>query len=252
MSWARRKKTTYISIIFLFFLIIFLIFVVVFFSKTATCSDNIQNQEEVGIDCGGPCSNLCRAEYSDPNILWVRWSKVLISGTYNVLAYVENPNIESGSYNVPYSFKIYDKLGVLLFEKYGSTYIPPSKNFAVFEDGINIGDKVPFRIDFKFTSSSTWQNIESKELQISSNAAISKEDSKPRVDASLTNKTLKPIYNIEVIAILYDSDGNTIAFSRSKVDKIDGEGIEKVTFTWPESFAKKVYKVETVSKVLGN
>lgn len=255
MSWAQRRKATYISGILLFLAIVTIFFSLIFFSKKATCTDGIKNQNEVGVDCGGPCTNLCRAEYvniESNQILWVRTVKVLSSGTYNLLAYVENPNVSAGAYDVPYYFKIYDKDNVLLFEGSGKTYIPPSKNFAVFEDGIDIRDKIPARISFEFSKEAVWQNMENRELGIVSlSRTISKEDTNPRVDAVLKNKTLQSIKDIEVIAVLYDSDDNAIAFSKSKIDSLGKEESQDVIFTWPEPFGKKVYKIEIISKILG-
>jgi hypothetical protein len=251
MSWAQRRRVSYIGGFFAIVLIVVIIFAIRFLSKPATCTDGVQNQGEVGIDCGGPCINLCRAQYSDPVVLWTRWSKVTSSGTYNLLAYIQNPNIDAGALNVPYNFKLYDKDGVLLFEKAGITYIPPSKSFAIFEDGININDKVPARVDLIFPSNTIWQRIDSKELSIVSvSKNITKEDSKPRVDAMIQNTSLLPIKNIDVIAILYSADDNAIAFSRTNIDLIQGGGTVPVVFTWPEPLSSKVYKIEIVPKVL--
>jgi len=251
MSWAQRRKATYVLGISGFFLIIFLIFLISYLSKPETCTDSKQNQGEQGIDCGGPCINLCRAEYGDPSVLWVRWAKVTSSGRYNILAYIENPNIEAGAYDVPYRLKIYDKDGVLIFEKMGLAYIPPNKNSAVFEDNIGINDKVPARVNFEFSNNAVWQKIDSKELGITTvSKQISKEETKPRLDVVLKNKTLNTINNIEITAILYDLDDNAIAFSKTMIDSLVRDTPEMITFTWPEPFIKKVYRIETISKVL--
>ena len=251
MSWAQRRKATYILSILFVIIIIFFIIIFSFFHKTPTCFDGIQNQNETGVDCGGPCSLLCRAEYSNPTILWVRWSKVLGSGTYNVLAYANNSNIDVGALSVPYFFKIYDKENVLLYSGLGSTYIPPSNNFVVFSEGVNIGDKVPARIVFEFQGNFAWQKIKSKELNVT---AISKvlvnEDTSPKLLVTLKNTSLLSIENIESVAILYDENDNAIAFSKTKVDSIDSDNTADIVFTWPEKFEKKVYKIEIISKVL--
>jgi hypothetical protein len=254
MSWAKRRKATYLGGTILFFIIIILIIVVPKLFKTATCFDGIKNQDELGIDCGGVCSknNLCKDQYNNPIVQWVRWAKVTSAGTYNVLAYVENPNLGAGAYNAPYNFKIYDKNDVLLFEKSGTTYIPPNKNFAVFEDGININDKTPARISFTFAGNAVWQKMDNTDLGIvSDSSTLSKETTKPRVDAVIRNKNLKSVDNVEVVAILYSSDENAIAFSRTMIDTIQGQSTQNIVFTWPEPFSEKVYRIELISKVLG-
>ncbi|MFA5764138.1 MAG: hypothetical protein WCX27_01475 [Candidatus Paceibacterota bacterium] len=251
MSWSQRRKATY-TLSFLSLVAITLIVVFFsFFNKKATCFDGVKNQDELGVDCGGSCTILCRAEYTNPKVLWERWAKISSSGTYNMLAYVQNPNIGAAVMNAPYTFKIYDRNNVLLLTKSGMTYIPASTNFAVFEDGISIGDKVPARIVFQFADNLVWQKTESKELSIT---AISKtlvnEDSQPKIFVTLKNNTLLPVRNIESIAIAYDENDNALGFSKTKTDLIEKEGTAEIVFTWPERFEKKVLKIEIVSKVL--
>jgi len=254
MSWAQRRKTTYIVSILFVFAIIFAIILLNLLNKTPTCFDGIQNQGETGIDCGGPCNILCRAEYSNPVVIWgPRWAKVLSSGMYNFLTYVQNPNIGAGAYNVSYLFKVYDKDNILLYQKTGITYIPPNNNFVIFEDNISLNDKIPVRAKFEFTGNPIWQKMDSMESSIT---AVSKnlinEDIRPKLLVTMRNTTLKPIQNIEAISILYDENNNAIAFSRTKIDSIDADGTADIVFTWPEKFEQKVARIDIVSKVLHN
>jgi len=251
MSWATRRKTTYLGGVILFFVIILGIILYFTFSTHPTCFDGVQNQNETGIDCGGSCQQLCRAEYVSPSLLWTRWSKIKATGLYSIMAYLENPNIGVGSDPVVYEFRVYDKNQVLLGEKSGKTSIPSNKNFVVFEDQLNLNDKIPVRVDFVFTESIPWKKMQSKEESIiiySKNP--SNMDTKPRVDVVVKNISLSTIYDTEFTGILYDLDGNAIAFSKTKIDKIDGQGEASAVFTWPEPFGKDVYRIEVVSKVL--
>ena len=252
MSWAQRRKTTYILSIFSVFAIIFAIILFNFLNKAPTCSDGIQNQGENGIDCGGPCNILCRADYSNPSVTWgpVK-EKVLSNGTYNFLTYLQNPNIGVGAYNVPYMLSVYDQDNVLLYQKKSTTYIPPNSTFVVFEDNINLNDKIPARTRFEFTGSPVWQKIDSVESNLT---AISKnlvnEDTKPKLLVTIKNSSLKQITNIESVAILYDENNNAIAFSKTKIDSIDKDSTYDIVFTWPEKFNAKVVKIDIVSKVI--
>ena len=254
MSWAQRRKLTY-TVGALFVLAILGSIVLFFvFNKAPTCFDGIQNQGEQGIDCGGPCNILCRAEYSNPVIIWgPRWEKVLVSGTYSFLTYVQNPNIGAGAFNVPYMFKVYDKDNILLFQKTGTTYVPPNNNFVVFEDNINLGDKIPARTEFEFTGNPVWQKMTSSELSIT---AISKNltnvDTRPKLTVTMQNSTINPVGNIEAVAILYDENNNAIAFSKTMIDSIDANGTTDIVFTWPEPFTEKVVRIDIVSKVVPN
>jgi hypothetical protein len=254
MSWAQRRKATYIISTLFVFAVIFAIFLFSVLSKAPTCFDGKQNQGELEVDCGGPCNILCRAQYSNPVVIWgPRWAKVLSSGMYNFLTYIQNPNIGAGAYNVSYFFKVYDKNDVLLYQKTGTAYVPPNNIFVIFEDNISLSDKVPTRAKFEFTGNPVWQKMDSMESSIT---AVSKnlinEDTKPKLLVTIRNTTLKTIENIESIAILYDENNNAIAFSKTKVDSIDKDSTVDIVFTWPEKFEQKVVRIDIVSKVLPN
>ncbi len=227
-------------------------FVAIFFPKQqATCFDGIRNQGESGVDCGGPCTILCRAQYANPTVLWTRSAKILSSGTYSIIAYAENPNVGAGAYNAPYSFKVYDKNNVLLAAKTGSAYIPPSKTFVVFADGINVFDKVPSRIDFQFLDGLVWQKVkESAEAVSVVSQTLTGETTKPKLSATIKNNTLSDLKNVQSIAIIYDENDNAIAFSRTMSDLIPKNSSDDIVFTWPEAFSAQSYRVEIVSEVL--
>lgn len=253
MSWAQRRKTTYIVSILFIFLIILIIIFFAFFNKKSTCFDRIQNQGEQGIDCGGPCSLLCKT-YGNPVVLWgPRWEKVLTSGTYSFLTYAQNPNIGVGALSVPYILKVYDVNNILLYQKNDFANIPPNNNFVIFEDNINLFDKVPARAELNFTGIPVWESMTSNEANIT---AVSKnlmnEDTAPKLMVTMRNSSLNPINNIESIAILYDQNDNAVAFSRTKIDSINAGGTMDIAFTWPEAFVSKVVRIDIVSRVLSN
>ncbi len=251
MSWASRRKTTYILIFFIIVIVIIAAIAFFFFYKPASCFDGIQNEGETGIDCGGPCAMLCRANYANPTVLWTQWSKVTSSGTYNLLAYAENPNIGVGATNVPYEFKIYDTNNILLDDEKGTASIPANNNFVVFVPGINIFDKIPARIDFAFSNAIIWQKIPDLEQGINLvSSTLTNEDTAPKLFATLQNTTVSTINNIQSVAIIYDQNNNAIAFSKTVTDSIGPNASANIVFTWPEPFSAPVYKTDIISQVL--
>ncbi|MER3570499.1 MAG: hypothetical protein C4348_02790 [Patescibacteria group bacterium] len=103
----------------LIFLSPFLIFV---FLKTytvlkpePTCFDNIKNQGEEDVDCGGPCPP-CEIKNLDPLIKYpVKFVKYP-DESIDVFAKVFNPNKEWSLKELEYSFKFYDKNNKLVFQ----------------------------------------------------------------------------------------------------------------------------------------
>ena len=80
---------------------------------------------------------------------------------------------------------------------------------------------------------------------------ISREDSSPRIDAVLGNKTLEPISNIEVVAIAYDEYDNAVGFSRTFIDKLGKGESQDIAFTWPKPFTSNIVKIEIIPRVFG-
>ncbi|MDE1945846.1 MAG: FxLYD domain-containing protein [Patescibacteria group bacterium] len=251
MSWASERKAAYTLSFILAAALIAGAIGYLSLHKPASCFDGIQNEGEQGIDCGGPCARLCQAAYAAPTVLWTQWTKER-SGTYSILAYAENPNIGVGAAHAPYAFRIYDANDLLLYNASTSyTAIPADNNFAVFASGINLFDKVPARIDFSFGTDIGWARASSTEAGISVvSKTLSGEATAPKLLATLENTTLAPIANIQSIAILYDADGNAIAFSKTLTDAIAPGATADIAFTWPAPFSAAVYKIDILSQVL--
>jgi hypothetical protein len=122
---------------------------------------------------------------------------------------------------------------------------------AVFEPELLTGNQVPARVDFSFTSPAVWVKQESKENNLSiSESVLSREDTAPRLSATLTNKTISLINQIEAIAIAYNTLGNTVAFSRTTIDFLNGKEGREISFNWPKPFTEAAVRTEIVLKVL--
>lgn len=250
MSWATKRRFMYIGGIIIFIIVFIIIPITFYLYKPPTCFDGKQNQAETGVDCGGPCLLLCRAEYAPLSVLWSRFSKVS-DGVYNVLAYVENPNLNAGANNLDYVFKLYDKDGIILGERYGRTFAPTNKIMAVFEPDMRTGNLIPHRVEFMFSNRAIWYKQENYENPLSvSQSVISREDTAPRLSTTITNKSINPIKQTEVIGIVYNSEGNTIAFSRTIVDDLAGREVRNINFNWPRPFSEKYAKTEILLKIL--
>ena len=59
MSWSSKRKSTYITVTVSLILITIAVVVFSYLYEAPTCIDGKQNQEEDGIDCGGPCLTVC-------------------------------------------------------------------------------------------------------------------------------------------------------------------------------------------------
>ncbi|KKS43738.1 MAG: hypothetical protein UV05_C0022G0001 [candidate division CPR1 bacterium GW2011_GWA2_42_17] len=250
ISWSTRRQTFYISIAVIVF--IFAIALPVFFVtyKPPSCSDRIKNQGEGGVDCGGPCALLCKADALDLIVHWQRAFKVK-DGVYNALAYVENPNQDSGIDSISYLFKLYDKDNLLIYERRGQTFAPAKKIFGIFESNIMTGNRIPARTFFEFSQTPAWKKESVSETSLATvNKLFLNEGGLPRLTALLENRGIGPIYNIEVVAIVYDETDNAVASSRTVVDSLGKTASAPLIFTWPEPFSAPATRVELLYRVL--
>jgi len=154
MSWAKNRQINYLAGILLFALIV-VGFILWRLNPAPSCTDNILNQNETGIDCGGTCPQACESELFKLSVLWARSFEV-VPGTYDAVAYVENVNPSAGIKDIFYSFKFYDKENILITERNGHTFISPNEKFAVFENAIDVGQRIPKRTFFEFIQKPDW------------------------------------------------------------------------------------------------
>jgi hypothetical protein len=241
-SWATKRKIFYFLILFIAIIIALFILIWPSLNKAPTCVDNKQNGDESGIDCGGSCQKVCTPEALQLVTLWARAFEV-VPGKYNVMAYVENQNRESGVPIINYEFKLYDDNNIFIGRRDGSTFITSNDRTAIFEPGIDTGSRIPARVSFEFTTLPTWIKVDRNQRD---SLAVGAEDkvlsnpfSKPKLEANIVNKTLNKLKNVDVYAVLYDESGNVMAVSKTLIDTLDKTSKAGVVFTWPNPLPKQ-------------
>ncbi len=251
MSWASKRQFTYLSIVLAVVLVIAAIIIVPIVNKPATCVDGKQNGDEKGVDCGGSCQKFCAFEVSDVVTLWSRSFQVQ-GDRYNAMAYVENQNPDAKIADIGYEFRLYDQDNKFIALRDGRTSIPPNGRMAIFEPGINVGNKIPRITQFKFTEAPVWVKTDPKiedrvQLEIG-DKNLMQTDSAPRLTATVTNNTIYNVPNVEFYGIVYDDAGNAIAGSKTFLPSIQKNGTEDIFFTWSLPFTGTVFKTEIIPK----
>lgn len=105
--------------------------------QQATCTDNIQNQNEVGVDCGG----VCPACVGLPQTLKLSGETAIVAGedgTVDVLFRIENVNPQWGARSVAYTIELEDAEGTLLATRQGSAFLLPLEEHAVVEQFLEL------------------------------------------------------------------------------------------------------------------
>ena len=241
-SWATQRRLTYVSLGALVAVVALAVPAFLLWYKPPTCSDGVQNQGERGIDCGGPCRELCQSDFVQPNVDWAG-SEQVSHGIYNLAALVENPNINGASFDAQYTFHVYDNAGQLIVQKDGTMIIPANRNTLAFVSGVSTGERIPYKVTFDFTAAPEWKKSHDT---LSSILLINNDYSEDAQSSSLqstfVNNALTPYTNVTVYAVLSDAQGNEVGFSKTFIDRLNPGVKVTAPFTWPFSHNGAVVK----------
>ncbi|MDE2399572.1 MAG: hypothetical protein KGL67_00980 [Patescibacteria group bacterium] len=249
MTWALKRQILYILILVLFFSGIGFLIIYPQITKAPSCFDGKQNGTETGVDCGGSCVKACLNQVDQLSVIWSRIFRV-VPGRYNAVAYVVNHNKNTAIEKINYRFRFADQNNIYIGKRDGSTYVPPTGAFAVFEPAIDLGSSVPVYVTFEFTEVPNWVFVSEQKINqikvLVSNHELTGADSSPRLSATIKNNSLFSIPNVNVIAILYDASHNAVSVSRTYVDMLNQQESKDINFTWPEPFGSSVVAEEII------
>lgn len=251
MEWSTQKQFIY----GLFSILILIIIIGVpvyfyFFNVTPTCFDGKQNQSETGVDCGGVCQRACTVDIiENPLVIWSR-AFPIANGKYNLIAYLQNPNINYISEPFNYIFNVFDDRNILIDTREGTINAPYNKNFVVFEQAFDAGKIKIGKVTFEVSSKVDWvrKTEEKSKFSISSDQIVLV-GGIPTLTSVITNKTVESFQNFYVVAIVYDTEGNAIVVSRTIVDELKPKGKAVVVFTWPNLSEFKYSKIELIPRI---
>jgi hypothetical protein len=257
MSWASRRRTTYLTGVFLFFL--FIIggpIAYWYFSIPPTCFDGIQNQGETAVDEGGPCLKLDPNSLQPNAILWDRSFRVR-DGSYNAIAYIDNPNQGAGVATAQYRFELSDAQNVLVAERDGTTFIMPGGITPVFEGAIDTGNRIVAHTSFCFVDNSgncdstdaslDWDRMTNAALSLSiNNKQLLHTDTVPQLSAIVENTSVADVLDPSFVAVVFDSDGNAFAASATRLDRLSAGSSTPIVFTWPDPFQTQASQIDII------
>lgn len=218
------------------------------FYKAPSCTDGVQNQNEAGVDCGGPCRYLCTAQVQPPTVLF---SKAIQNsqGRTDVVASIENKNATAAAKDVPYRITLYGAGQSLIQQVTGTLDLPPFSTVSVYLPGIAAGKQkvVNTFLDIEATAPQ-WFTManDPRIVPTVSNTTLLGTPSAPRIDAVLTNPSIRVLANVRVVVLVRSASGDVMAASETIVPTIPAQGRAIATFTWNNAFASTPTSVEAV------
>ena len=238
--WAFWRRVYYgVGFSSFWFMVGVLIYFVNFY-EPANCFDRVQNGGETGVDCGGACVLICKAEVIPPQVLWAK-SFEITKGQYNAVAYIDNSNQIAATPELTYKFELFNK-GILVAEKEGKTILPPNSAYPIFEGRIfTDGRQEVTDTKLTITSAETWLPASVGRDQFSSlSIELLGADVRPRLNVELENNDIASVSNVEVVATIFNDLGEPVTASQTFVEYMAGRSSEDIVFTWPQPIAKTV------------
>lgn len=248
MSWSSTKQLTIISSIIALFLILISGPIALWLYEPATCFDGKQNGKEVGVDCGGTCALLCPTQVRDIKVLWARTFKVA-EGRYNAVAYVENPNPNATSAIVPYVFRLLDKNNIEVTSREGTFQFVNQGIFAIFETSIDTGKRDAAKAFFEWKAPFAWVKATSPDVPKVIRQALVDTGSPTRIEATIANETAYDMKDLDIVATVFDTEGNAIASSRTILPLLPKRSNKDVFFTWPTPFTSTPARIDVIPRV---
>lgn len=244
LTWSGRRKFIYILSSIALLLVVVGVPGFFAFKNTPSCFDNKQNQNEQGVDCGGECMKLCKASLDPLTKNWQRSFKVSDT-SYTAAAYLNNRN-NAEAFGVPYTFTLYDSDNQIITTREGKAYIPPApKPIYIIETGIDVGEKVPVHTLFEYKDTFNWLAVRKPQPElIVKNPQRVPSSLGELITATITNPTFNEVKLVRITVIVYDTQGNALAASKSLLSNLKGESEQQVSFTWPAKFTQAVSKIE--------
>lgn len=219
-----------------------------------SCFDNIQNQNEEKVDCGGVCSRECAVSAEKSLIMkesgFVEGSA---SDQFDLFAYVVNPNSLLGSGEFKYEFTIFDSQGNMTANKIGKGFILPGEKKYIIETDVKslaYPADVKFEIkDILWTEFKQYQErpqlkvVNKKYTEVNSLALFSE------ASGLLKNESPFEFKSIRIQIILKDELGKIIALNSTQINTVKSGENREFNAPWTKRFAGQVSNVEVQPEV---
>lgn len=225
MDKRLKKKLIFGSIFFLIFIFLIIsIYLKIRGPVVASCFDGEQNQNEEGIDCGGPCPPC---ELKTLRSLKIYPSQYLIyQNSIDLIGLIENPNPNLALKKLKYYFEIYDLNDILkATTTIKETNLEPETKKYLLEINYPKLDFIIGKVKLKILEPlvEDWVKKEKTKIQVSYyNERIVQEYNKWKIKLTLFNHSYLP-QNLEVVALVYNKDKSLIGVGKTNVYLISQE-----------------------------
>ena len=250
MNYRVRKQINIVLILALFLCLVGTAVYFRYFKLEPTCFDNKRNQNEEGVDCGGPCFSCERLTIRQPKIDWFEIAP-LNESQYDLIAQISNPNPNFGLVKLNYAFKYYSASDFLLGEKKGETYILPNQTKYLVEAGINVSQPIErTEIVLAEAPKAEWQRLTSDfelpDLYVYNKQFKILENQPAKAEASgiIKNKSVYDFDKVQIAVVLFDESKKVIGVNKTEARTILAGEERYFSTLWFNQFKKEMKSAE--------
>lgn len=238
------KRFIIIAIYFLLFGSIFLFFYSLRDDSEPTCFDGKRNQGEKQTDCGGPC-NACVEDFSDAKDLTVIEKHFVpaVTGSYDVVLRVKNPNPSYGSGSFDYTVSLHDASGGILGSRTGNGFILPTEEKYIVVPNVKAATKpASVKVAIKDQEWSRFTDYEKPKLRIYNKRynPVSSGSAFSEAFGLLRNESPFDFRDVQIYVILKDKGGAVVAAHKTEFNTLDAAEERDFRLLWPQSFVGDV------------
>ncbi|MBU1292605.1 hypothetical protein KJ819_00880 [Patescibacteria group bacterium] len=237
MTWAQRRRfmiiggAVAIGVLLLAGLIVSIVY------ETPSCTDQVQNQDEAGVDCGGSCARICTVQVDAPRISFAR-ALQQADGRTDVIAYIENRNRGAVAKHARYSVELYNDAGLQIATREDTIDLPAQSIVPIFLPGVYAGSLPVAKAFVSFEEDIVWTKPKTELVIPTVSRAEFVQGFQPRINAELQNSSPYALFNVRVVATAFGADGNALAASQTVVREIPARGSASAVFTWNAPFGE--------------
>ena len=208
-------------------------FYFLFLKPAPTCFDNVKNQNEEDVDCGGGCAAACLPRDLRPLVVQQVWVFTPAPGVMSVLAKVQNPNPTLAAREFAYDIDLSGG-GTVRKTISGSSFIHAGevKYIAEFLEGSDIRDASRGEMRIHDVVWAKSEEVRRADLVIQDRRTTATEGS-VEMSGRLVSRDTIDIPNVRILAIFQTARNLVIGVSMTEIDRVRAGEMRQFGITHP-------------------
>lgn len=207
-----------------------------FLKPAPSCFDNVQNQGELGVDCGGPCAKLCIPSTLQPISSLTVKVLPLPNGNATVLARVGNANTDFAANSFDYTIALYNNISTT------SVRLLPGTSFLYANETKYIivpNEAVSASVDHATISFGAVDWVPASRLgappqfTFSNVTTASAGQGLFAITGRVTDNDVSAFNSVVVVAVFKDAVGNIVGASQTVLDAMSPNATQDFRIQYP-------------------